>query len=518
MGMLECYLEAPVEGRVPDRAGLFRGLAVEDASELTTEEHLAHPVIQLSLGRCAKASYDETVGSIASKVAEEYVRHDYLLESATLRPYLRSRFVRLAKGEPKNDEELCLSLSWLSELLHAHHGAETAILIDEYDTPVTDGYLNGYRDEIVSFYRAWLTDALKATENLFLAALTGILRVSQESIFSELNNVDVNTMLDGAFGEAFGFTEAEVAALADHLGKPDLVPAMREWYDGYRSGDTAVYNPWSVIKFLRSGEAQPYWSNTSMNGIVRRLVRDASERTSLALARVASGGAETTPLDMQTVFDDLAANPDAVWPQLYQAGYLTTDDTGAANDDLRPRRLRLPNLEVGRLFTKELVNRAQSLAGSRESLEELHTAVRGRDEAALEAAIETIMLDSPPSLDLSDEGRCHMLLLGLLYGMEGYRPPTSNREAGHGRADVLLEPEPGRVGELPAVAMEARRPKDELGRDLKGEALKADARDVALAQALDNEYAHGMRGARHIFWGVSFAGKRVACACEVRSG
>ena len=180
----------------------------------------------------------------------------------------------------------------------------------------------------------------------------------------------------------------------------------------------------------------------------------------------------------------------------------------------RPRRLRLPNLEVAVLFRDELIGRAEELSGSRDNLKALHAAVRGTDASALEAALRRIALDSPSFHDLADEGRCHMLLLALLYGADGYRPPTSNREAGDGRADVLLEPEPGRVFELPAIAIEVKRPRDAKGRDLSQEALEVNAREVALGQAMDNVYAHGMRGRGHICWGVSFAGKRVACACE----
>lgn len=516
MSMLRYYLEAPVEGWIPNRAGLFDGLAVEGASARTTAERFRHPVIRLSLGRCAGGSFEATVALIAEVVAEEYTRHDYLLESKALRPYLRDRYMRLASGEPKTEGELVSSLAWLSILLHDHHEADVVILIDEYDAPIVDGHLNGYRARILSFYRSWLTDAIKDNDDLLLSALTGVLRVSQESIFSELNNVEVNTMLDGEYGEAFGFTPDEVAALADYVGRGELTDQMRTWYDGYRSGGTDVYNPWSVIKCLKKGRAQAYWTNTSMNGIVRELVRRADEPTSLDLARVASGSTVEKALDMQTVFDDLAKNPGAVWPQLYQTGYVTTDDTGGANMRRRPRRLRLPNLEVAELFGDELFGRAQAFAGSTDNLCALHTALRGTDEDALERALRQIMLDSPSFHDLASEGQCHMLLMGLLYGMDGYRSPTSNREAGDGRADVLLEPEPTRALELPAVVVEVKRPRDDRRRDLEPDALKAHARDVALDQAVRNEYAHGMRGRGLVLWGVSFAGKHVACACKER--
>lgn len=513
MRMLQCFFERGGEGYIPDRRRLFDNLAVAQAGELVDRERGAHPVVYLSLGGCALGSHGRTVSRIAQQVAGEYQRHAYLYDSPALLPFLRPRFERLAAQEP-TDADLLSSLSWLSSLLADHHGAKTVILIDEYDTPINDGYLNGYRREIVGFYRSWLTDALKGTDKLFLAALTGVLRVSQESIFSELNNVDVNTTLDEDFGEAFGFTAEEAEELARFLGRGDRVGEMRDWYDGYRFGRGDAYNPWSVLSYLRSGVAQPYWTNTSMNGVVRDLVARADDGTSVEIAAVAAGGSVKKALDLRTVFDDLADNPEAVWPQMYQTGYLTTEDTGAANDNTRLRGLRVPNLEVAELFRAELVARARRFAGTERRLAALHSAVVGGDAGSLEEALREIMLDGPSFLDLSDEGRCHMLLLGLLYGVPGYRPPISNRESGDGRSDVLLEPEPSRTEELPAIAIEVKRPREGGRGPLEGGALVAHARDVALAQAVRMGYGHGLCGHGRLLWGISFAGKRVACACK----
>lgn len=511
--MLQCFFEEGVEGSIPDRRRLFDKLAVAGAGERVNRERGAHPVIYLSLGGCALGSFEKTTSRIAQQVAGEYQRHDYLLDSAALRGYLRPRFERIAAQEP-TDVDLLTSLAWLSSLLARHHGSKTVILIDEYDTPINDGYLNGYRKEIVDFCRSWLTDALKGTDQLFLSALTGVLRVSQESIFSELNNISVNTTLDEGYGEAFGFTAAEAEELAHLMGRGDCTEQMHAWYDGYRFGSSEVYNPWSVLHYLGSGIAQPYWTNTSRNGIVRDLVAHADDRTSVELAKVAAGEAVEKPLDLRTVFDDLEDNPGAVWPQMYQAGYLTTDDTGAANDDARLRRLRVPNLEVKKLFQKELVERAKRFAGSDRRLEALHDAIMRDDPKALEGALREVLLDSPSFLDLSDEARCHMLLLALLYGMPGYRPPTSNRESGDGRSDVLLEPLASHVRELPCIAIEIKRPHGNRGKPLEGEVLAAHARDVALAQAVRMEYGHGLTGRGRLLWGVSFGGKNVACACK----
>jgi hypothetical protein len=286
---------------------------------------------------------------------------------------------------------------------------------------------------------------------------------------------------------------------------------MAEWYDGYRFGRARVYNPWSVLNYLYRGEAQPYWTNTSRNGIVTDLIRQAGEEQTVELAALADGGTVSKPLDLRTVFDDLASNPEAVWAQLYQAGYVTTDDTGMANDDNMLRELLIPNLEVGRLFAKELLARATRMAGSEQRLRALHRAVVDADAEGTQAALRSILLDSPSYHDLVDEGDYHVLLLALLYAVDGYRPATSNRESGDGRADVLLEPQPNEAGGLPAIVMEVKLDRD-AGDDESR--LAACARDVALGQAQRLSYGHGLAGAGLVRWGFAFCGKRVAVVCE----
>ena len=504
--MIQCFFELPVQGYIPDCRELFDDLAIAGQGERYLEERGAHPVVYLNLASCAGATFADARARISQIMADEYIRHAYLLESPRLLGFEKERFERVAAGAA-TPAELTSSLATLSKLLSRHHGgAQAVILIDEYDTPINEGYVKGYRQEMLDFYRSWLTDALKGTTNLYCAALTGVLRVSQESIFSELNNVQVDTTLDDDHAEAIGFTEAEAEALATYVGRADRMDDMRQWYDGYRFGTTRVYNPWSVLRFLRSGEAQPYWTNTSSNGIVRDLVARAGQDETVELARLAAGGTVARPLDLRTVFDGLASNPSAVWAQMYQAGYLTTEDTGFPNDSKRQRALKVPNFEVGELFAQELIDRSVRMAGSRHRLDALHRAVSSADAPAFQDALRQILLDSPSYHDLTDEGRYHTLLLGLLYCVPGYKPATSNRESGDGRCDVLLEPLPERARDFPALAMELKLAK-------KGEDLVEVARDVALAQAVRLSYGHGLAGSRSVLWGIAFYGKDVACAC-----
>ncbi len=508
--MLQSFFEAPVEGYVPYRRVLFSGLAIAETDDPRYMEHCgAHPVIYLNLAGCGAGSYEATQAQIAQQMIDEYNRHYYLAEEHVLRGGEVACFARVAEGEAR-PAELQKSLAWLSMLLARYHKAQTVILIDEYDTPVNDAHEHGFRGKMLDFYRSWLSDALKGTTSLYCAALTGVLRVSQESIFSELNNVRFDTTLDVDHAEAIGFTADEANALADYVARTDGVAEMAAWYDGYRFGQTDVYNPWSVLNYLQTGTAQPYWTNTSRNGIVVDLIRHAGEKQTAELATLASGGMVAKPLDLRTVFDDLANNPEAVWAQLYQAGYVTTRDTGRPNDDVMPRELYIPNLEVEKLYQKELLARATRLAGSTQRLADLHRAVAAGDAPAVQEALRRILLDSASYHDLVDEAGYHVLLLALLYEVPGYRPAISNRESGDGRCDVLLEPLPDEAARLAAHAMELKLDKD--AKD--DESLAVCARNVALAQAVRLEYGHGLAGAGLVRWGVAFCGKRVAVACE----
>lgn len=512
MRMLRAFFELPVEDVIEDRRGLFENLAIWEQDERYRAECGAHPVIYLGLSDCGCGSYEESLAAIAQQMANEVMRHRYLLDSPALMSFEKARLERIAAGEAPL-RELRISLTQLSELLRRHHkGAQTVILIDEYDTPINDGYVNGYRSEMLDFYRTWLSGALKGTDALYCAALTGVLRVSQESIFSELNNVVVNTSLDEEYGEAFGFTRDETLALAAHVGMADRFDEMARWYDGYHMGGTEVFNPWSVIRFLRSGVAQPYWTNTSRNGIVRDLIARADEEVTVELATLSSGGAVAKTLDLRTVFDNLATNPEAVWPQLYQAGYVTTVDTGASNDVKRVRCLRVPNYEVSELFEAELIDRSVRMAGGDTNLRALHRALAAGDTASFAAVLRRILLDSPSYHDLRGERDYHVLMLGLLYAVPGYRPATSNRESGDGRCDVLLEPLPERAGELPVVAMELKHVAPTKEGSASDEALERTAREVALAQARRLEYGHGLAGTGITLWGIAFSGKHVAIA------
>ena len=509
--MLQCYFEAPVEGvpvPIPDKSGLFEGLAISDAGERYKAERAAHPVVFLSLGEARGATWEAVEAELATSMAAECMRHDYLLESPVVRDAEKAKLQRLIDGADR-EGDLTSSLAFLSDLLARHHGAGTVILIDEYDAPVTQGHLNGFRDEAGTFYRSWLTGALKATTSLFLGVLTGVQRVSRESIFSGLNNIIVDTALDHEFTEAFGFTDGEVVELARLCDMDGRLDEMRDWYDGYRFGDERVFNPWSILSYLsKGGVAQPYWGNTSSNAVVHQLFTQAEGATADELAALAAGEAVSEAIDLATVFDMIDRDPQAIWSQLYLAGYLTTDDTGEPNNTRMRRELRVPNREVGLLYRDEFADRSELFAGNRARLADFHEALKAADAPACADALRRILLDSPSALDLVRENSYHMLLVGLLYYVYGYKFPVSNREAGEGRADVLLVPEQENVGKLPGIVIEVK-----WGDGLDDGGLGA-LSEEALGQIDAKAYSHAFPPGPVLRWGVAFSGKRVAAVCS----
>lgn len=507
---LQSFFEAPVEGFTPDRASLFEGLAIMNAEERHVAQRAIHPVIYLGLNRCGGSTWEACRSSIAQHVISEYRRHGYLLDSLRIMSYERDQFERMCRGQASSDE-VESSLEFLATLLARHHGAQTVILIDEYDKIVTEGYLHGYRDEATAFLKRWLTGALKGTVDLFLAVLTGVQRVSKESIFSDLNNFTVDTALDHPFAEAFGFTVGEVEALATLMGHVEKVGELADWYDGYVFGGERAYNPWSVLSYLRDGcVAQPYWTNTSSNDVIKRMIACADARTNAQLTALAEGGSVEAPLDLSVVYGQIDSDTKAIWPQLYLAGYVTTDDVNEPNDTGLIRRLRVPNLEVAQLFRRELVDRAWAAGGGRESLLGLHAAITSGDTEEAACRIEQALLDTVSYHDLQDENSCHMWLLSLLYGMDGYRLPRSNREVGRGRPDVVVEPDGAHETGLPAIVAEVKFERDAIKKELR------DLADKALDdQALPQRYAQGLAGNGVVLWGVAFDNhKHVAVAAR----
>ena len=310
MTMMRAFFELPPETdpNACNLAPLFEDTEVWEADGGRYREHQgAYPVVHISFNTVKKQAWEASYGVIKGIIAAEYARHAYLESSSALLEPDAALFRRIVAGTA-TDAEWAASLESLCRMLRAHHNRSVVLLVDEYDAPVMAGYTNGYYDEAVDFFKGWLTGALKdGGAALAFACLTGVQRISKESIFSDLNNITVNTTLSSEFDERYGFTDAEVAALAAYLGHADCMAEAREWYDGYRFGKTDVYNPWSVLNYLKQDCAPGvYWLNTSSNSVVGSAVRAADARTLADLYALARpGGTVFEPLDLGVVFPDV---------------------------------------------------------------------------------------------------------------------------------------------------------------------------------------------------------------------
>ena len=516
LSMLQRFFEipSPEDPAASNTAPLFEGLAIWDAEGgRYREHHGAYPLIHFSFNDTKKESWPDVLGALADKVAAEYARHGYLLQSDELLPVEKEAYGEIMAGR-FGPGELGSSLLRLSRMLFKHHRKRVVVLVDEYDVPVMGGRTKGYYDEAVSFMKGWLTGAFKGNDALAFAVMTGVQRISKESIFSDLNNLVVNTALNLRSDERFGFTDEEVEALAEYLGRESSMEEVRRWYDGYRFGSVDIYNPWSVLNYFENHcMADVYWGNTSGNAVLGDMVGTADDRTLEKLYRLLeNGGSVSEPLDTGVVFPDGATPEPVLWSMLYLAGYLTTDDIESPNNRSVSRALRIPNLEIAQLFRGEIVDRFARVAGGGERLEAFHRALAAGEGDKVTEELGSVLLQGPSYFDLTSENSYHMLMLGLLFGMAGYRDPLSNREAGRGRYDICLNPlDPDR---LPVIVMELKVMRAQLGSSLADSLAEA-----ALAQIEDRAYdcAANAGEAGIVRYALVFSGKDVAVATARRA-
>lgn len=522
MTMLRSFFEIRADGG--SNEDLFKGTRIWDARDGDYRRFLgAYPVIYLSLRTAKGLAWDDCYGALKNVVTAEFCRHREAVEPVNTGEYEWGIYDRICDGKGSADD-YADSLSTLARLLASAHKKPVIILIDEYDAPVMAGYSapgGGFYAEVVSFMKRWLTGALKdGGEALAFACLTGVQRISKESVFSDLNNLVVSTPLSESFEEHFGFTPEEVGALADYLGHPECLEEARSWYDGYRFGRLDIYNPWSVLNYFDRGCVPGvYWANTSSNEVVGDLIRTADAQT---LEQVYSlfedDGYVAAPLDLGVVYPDIGVREGAVWSMLYLSGYLTTDLTDEPDNDMALRPLRIPNTEIARVFRSEIVERFSSVVGDRGRLGKLHAALYGGDQELVEKELAQALL-SASYFDLVSENSCHLFLLGLCFGMPGYADPVSNREAGAGRFDIQLNPVGVRRGSLAAFGVPAARPlvtiEVKYGKDLDDVELAALAKR-GLDQIAQKGYDEGLEGigADRLRWGIAFSGKHVSAVCE----
>ena len=391
-------------------------------------------------------------------------------------------------------------------MLHEHHGIAPVIIIDEYDIPIQQGHMKGFYDDVVSFIRNLFSGGLKDNRHLSYGILTGILRVAKESIFSGLNNLKINSILDEKYSQYFGFTTAEVRAMAAYYGVPDKYDEICQWYDGYRFGDTDIFNPWSVINYFNNNcKPKAFWQFTGSNDIIGEVLANADEDIYERLNMLMQGKSFLTYVDTGVIYPQIQNNPSTIYSFLLVAGYLKSlrSDSEFGSDYMC--EVAIPNKEISFVYSKEILSKLDKIIPSSTAIA-IQEAIYAGNSAALQKQLHKLLLQSASYHDTTHENFYHGLVLGLCAMFDNRYDVTSNRESGEGRYDIQLFPLrknlPGILIELKAAKGCSDTALDELAQN-------------ALQQINDRKYdtemlKHGVDGI--IKYGVAFCGKKVSIA------
>lgn len=435
MSMLRYFFERSDE----DRRTLFEGTKIMEAGEIYKKEMGRYPVISLSFKSMKQASYEDAFYCIKEEIAREYKRHSNIAEQLDSKQEQKKyqRFMD-RNAEP---EEYLTALQFLSECLCSCYEKRTVILIDEYDVPLENSYFCGFYNEMVSFIRSLFESALKTNDTLEFAVITGCLRISKESIFTGLNNLNIISILDRSYAEHFGFTQSEVDQMLSHYGLEQKRETVKIWYDGYQFGDTEVYNPWSVINYInscyknRNEFCRPYWSNTSSNSIVRTLVEKADLSVRQEIEALIAGNTIEKPVHEDITYDDMDSTQDNLWNFLLFTGYLKKVKE-RQNGETIYMEMAIPNTEVLYIYKNTVLRWFEDQIKAKELLPFYDSILNGECEKIAEILSENLM----ETISFYDyqESYYHGFLAGMLKNMGNYIV-LSNRESGNGRPDILIK-------------------------------------------------------------------------------
>ncbi len=435
MSMVEKFFSVECK----DKGYLFEGLHIFEEDRYRKLQG-TYPVIFLSFASVKETDFKKFYERIQSLLAKLFRKNQYLLESNRLNKEEKELYTSFLTRNAR-ETDIVESIQLLSDYLYRFHGKKPVILLDEYDTPMQEAYLNGYWDEMTAFIRGLFNSSFKSNPYLERALLTGITRVSKESIFSDLNNLVVVTTTSRKYADCFGFTKAEVFRALEERGLGDQKEAVKQWYDGFRFGELdGIYNPWSITNFLDEKRFLPYWANSSSNGLVSQLLQTADKSVKERMETLLQGGTITVTLDEQIVFNQLGKKKGAVWSLMLASGYLKVKSADVSEEIYT---LSVTNGEVLQMLKGMIIDWFQDS----EHYGEFLTALLACDVEAMEEYLNRLLLQVASSFDggksasaVEPERFYHGLVLGLIAELEGRYFVRSNRESGFGRYDVMLEP------------------------------------------------------------------------------
>ena len=448
--MLRVFFEKTNE----DTSVYFKDKQIWQCGNYYTKHQGQYPVIFLTFKDVKSMTWEETFQKIRRLISLEFIRHNELETSSVLTSYEKEQYHLLA-GDTGDEVDCQMGLQLLSLLLHKHYGRECIIIIDEYDTPIQQGHTCNFYPEIVNFMRNFFSGGLKDNPHLAFGFLTGILRVAKESIFSGMNNLKTYSILDDGYSSYFGFTEKEVKDMLRYYGKDDKYNELSEWYDGYRFGNTEIFNPWSVINYISDNcFPKAFWQSTGSNEIIGEIIQTATPEITKDLYKLLCGEKIATYIDTGVIYPEVQNNPYSIYSFLLVAGYLKIANIYPQSDGNFMCDVAIPNKEITFVYEKEVLNRTNqnSLAIS------ISQAIFSKDTQKLQALLEDFMVKSISSIDGANEGFYHGMMLGLCAILGNRYKIRSNRESGLGRFDIQLMP---LTKGIPGFIFEFKHTKDE---------------------------------------------------------
>ncbi len=506
MSMVECFFSV----KYAKRLDLFEGLSIEKNADLRKLQG-TYPVLFLSFAAVKTNTYENARRQICSLIASLYDENMYLLNGDTLNEREKKRFQ--AVTPEMNDADAVMALQNLCLFLSKYYGKKVIVLLDEYDTPLQESYAYGYWRELTAFTRSLFNATFKTNPYLERAIMTGITRVSKESIFSDLNNLEVITTTSEKYATSFGFTESEVFTALDEAGMSDQCDVVKKWYDGFVfGGKKDIYNPWSITNFLDKRKIDIYWANTSSNSLIGHLIQRGNSAIKEAMEDLLSGKELVTEIDEQIVFDQLDDNMTAIWSLLLSSGYLKINqapkDAAASNQNYH---LSLTNHEVDVMFRRMIDGWFKKYTPNYNAFVKALLAddVRAMNHYINRIALETFSFfdtGKGPSASAEPERFYHGFVLGLMVDLQDNYHITSNRESGFGRYDIMLEPV--EIGQSDAIILEFKVIDPESEADLNATV------NSALEQIRHKQYdaqllARGFRPDQIRAYGFAFQGKQV---------
>lgn len=501
MDMLRTFFEKTGE----DTSVYFRDKAIWKQGERYRAQQGKYPVVFVTFKDVKCESWEETTEKLAEILGSEFARHSELLDSPSCNDMDKAYFRRVME-RGATAVELSGAFLTLTKMLHEHHKVSPIIIIDEYDTPIQQGHTQGFYEQVILFMRNLFSGGFKDNRHLSFGFLTGILRVAKESIFSGLNNLTINSVLDNKYSEYFGFTPSEVKAMAAYYHAEDNYEDLRQWYDGYRFGQTDMFNPWSVINYFRN-DCRPgaYWQSTGNNEIIGEVLSEAGADIYERLKSLLQGETILTYIDTGVIYPEIRSNPSSVYSFLLVAGYLKALKSDATFADGFMCQVALPNKEISFVYKKEILDKLTHIVPQSTAVS-IQEAVYAGNAEELQKQIRKLLLQTASCFDTANETFYHGLVLGLCAMMDNRYYVSSNRESGEGRYDIQLIP---KAKDMPGILIELKAAKGYSAERL--EALAQEALEQIEALSYDTDMT--TRGVKTIYrYGVAFSGKTVEIA------